>query len=75
LENTCANGEAPPLGFFPAAIQDDEVGFLVAPLSLEQIDVGLQIVENNSGASNAVGFVVYKSTEFNRSQYVRFSIY
>lgn len=29
----------------------------------------LQTIENNGGARTAVGFVVYKSTELNRSQY------
>ena len=60
----------------PETPQSDEDGFLVAP-SVFRADhkTRLQMIENNAGVSTVVGFVVYKSTELNRSQYESLSTY
>jgi hypothetical protein len=54
----------------------EEEGLVVAP-SVFRADheTPLQTIENNGGASAAVGFVVYKSTKLNRSQYAHLSSY
>jgi len=49
--------------------QSDEEGVLVAPSVFRAgHEAHLQMIENKDGLRTTVGFVVYKSTELNRSQ-------
>jgi hypothetical protein len=59
---------------FPRRYQSDEEGFLAAPSVFSaDHEACLQAIENNDRTSAAVGFVAYKSTELNRSQYASLS--
>jgi hypothetical protein len=63
-------------GFVLETIQSDVENLSVAPSVLRaDRHAHLQIIENNNGASTAVGFVVFKSIEFNRSQYASLLIH